>query len=418
MRICLVSETFRPQEEGGAEISSSHAARNLTARGHEVTVMALGRPGDRKAPPGRQDTAEAFALWRVPYHNLYLPGPKPPSVSRLQKWRWHGRNALGAVDRRVVEEGLREGAFDVVYAQNCSRMLPALYQEAGRAGVPVCQHLRDYALLCPRASMYRTGGNCSAQCHSCRLLSWRARRASAMVTSVIAVSDFLRKRVQAQGLFHDKQVHVLHNTNMARADLDTKLLAARPEPCDPFTFGYLGALAPAKGIEVLLDAFAQLPANLSVRLLIAGRGEAGYVARLKARYAALSPDRLVWLGHVPAAKVYAQSEAIVVPSLWHEPLSRVPIEAASYGLPVIVAARGGLPEIVASRQIGWMYPATDVSVLNAYLREAARAEAAAWRAGLAKRFAGLSGFDGTAEATGYYDRVEAILHATIEEGRR
>lgn len=409
MKICVVSQTFAPQDEGGAEISSRHAARNLALR-HDVVVLALGLSGEPGAEPGDGPATHGYRVHRVPFRNSYLPGAKRPAVGRTTKALWHARNAVGAVNEADLHHFFQAEKVDLIYAQNSSRMQPALYRVAARMGIPVCQHLRDYALLCPRTSMYRSGENCATPCGTCRLLTVRARQASSTVGTVIAVSDFVRRRYLGHGLFTDADWHVLHNTNTVRADFDAGLLAGRPAPAPGFTIGYLGALSQEKGVEVLLRAFCALPAALDARLLIAGRGHQDFVAQMQQLvHNAGAADRVEWLGHVKPEVVLAQSEVIVVPSLWHEPQSRVLVESAVYGVPVIAARTGGSPEIVDGHGTGWTYAATDADALRGLLHTAAENGADAWRASLVQRFPGLAGFRGTAEDTGFYDRLEGIL---------
>jgi len=68
--------------------------------------------------------------------------------------------------------------------------------------------------------------------------------------------------------------------------LDTRRLAALPEnawpepPARPH-FGFLGALAPHKGVDVLVRAFNQLPANVALTIFGSETAFPDYVARLK-----------------------------------------------------------------------------------------------------------------------------------------
>lgn len=419
MKICIVSQTFAPQDEGGAEMSSRHAAYNLAQR-HEVVVLALGLVGGLGVEPGECASAQRYRVHRVCYHNSYLPEAKRPAVGPVSKALWHARNAVGAVNEADLIRFFTDEKFDLIYAQNCSRMQPALYRAAAKLDIPVCQHLRDYAILCPRTSMYRSGQNCSTPCASCRVLTLRARQASSTVKTVIAVSDFVRQRYLEHGLYPDAEWYVLHNTNTARADFDAALLAARPEPERGFTIGYLGALSTEKGVEVLLQAFCSLPTALNARLLLAGRGHQDFVDQMRRKVRdAGAEDRVEWLGHVPPHNVFSRSEVIVVPSLWHEPQGRVLVESAVYGVPTIAARAGGTPEIVEQHKTGWTYDATDSEALRNLLHKAAENGATTWRASLADRFPGLSYYSGTAEGSGYYELLEGILlGATIEAKAR
>jgi glycosyltransferase involved in cell wall biosynthesis len=64
---------------------------------------------------------------------------------------------------------------------------------------------------------------------------------------------------------------------------------------------------------------------------------------------------VTFLGYVPPENLFHQIDALVVPSRWHEPFSRVVVEAFAHGVPVIAAARGGIPEIVDDGRNGWLY---------------------------------------------------------------
>ncbi len=408
MKICIVSQTFRPQNEGGAEISSHHAALNLS-RNHDVCVLALGSDNDPEFPTGFQPTEAPYRIYRVAYHNSYLPGPKRPAVSLSSKALWHLKNAIGAVSELDLKKFFEMESFDLIYAQNSSRMQPALYNVAAQLDIPVCQHLRDYAPLCPKASMYRGGENCTKQCTSCKVLTARMRRASRSVKSVIAVSDFVRQRFIQQGMFPQADFSVLHNTNTARVNFNGDLLVRRPDPEPEFTFGYLGALSVEKGVEIIIRAFCALPQGIPAKLLIAGRGHPDFVRKMKELGDNLARGRIEWLGHVPPETVYARSEVILVSSLWHEPQSRVLIESGTYSVPIFASQTGGSSEVVERYGLGWTYPANDVDRLAKLMTKAASAGSQAWRDGLNELFPNLGNFDGTAEGTEFYVRLEKIL---------
>ncbi len=67
-------------------------------------------------------------------------------------------------------------------------------------------------------------------------------------------------------------------------------------------------------------------------------------------------------------QLYKVSHLLLVPSIWQEAFGKVSIEAASYGIPVIVSSRGGLPETVPDSNL----------VINDYKN------AAAWKLAIEK----------------------------------
>ncbi|MBB3948154.1 glycosyltransferase involved in cell wall biosynthesis [Rhizobium skierniewicense] len=405
MKICIVSQTFAPQEEGGAEISARLGAMELGKR-HDVTVLALGREGDAIAPPGETRLPGDIRVIRLPWMNSYLPLPRKSTAGFLQRARWHLRTAMGAICPRGLTDFFTRERFDLIYAQNSAFMQPALLLAARDASIPVCLHLRDYGLLCPRTSMFRGGDNCERRCLDCSVLNRRMRKLAGGDMSIIAVSDALRKRFISNGVFEDAQWHVMHNTNATENSFDRSLIGRHEAAAPVFTFGYLGAITKEKGVEDLLQAFLSLPNRDNAKLIIAGRGREEFLAKLKT----MSKDAPVeFKGFIRPEDIYRVADAIIVPSRWHEPQSRILVEAPIYGVPVIATARGGTPEIVDKQQTGWSYDPAKPDALFKLLNMALSTGQKRWWEKRDEIFPGFLNFKGTAEDTGYYERLEQIL---------
>ena len=97
---------------------------------------------------------------------------------------------------------------------------------------------------------------------------------------------------------------------------------------------------PKKNIEALLEAYAANPiARQTSLLLIAGSGEASYIARLKCRAQALGiVDHVIWLGHVDGQRkqdVFARADLFVLPS-FSENFGIAAVEAMLAGLPCVL----------------------------------------------------------------------------------
>ena len=404
MKICIVSQTFAPQAEGGAEISARVGATEL-AKKHDVTVLALGKVGDPLAPPGETRLANNVRVVRLPWKNSYLPGHIKPSANFARRAAWHLRTAFGALCVEGLTEFFRRENFNLIYAQNSSYMQPAIFHAADDAGIPICLHLRDYALLCPKTSMFRRGDNCATPCFDCNLINRRVRlRGNGM--AVIAVSNFVKQRFIESGVLAEADWHVMHNKNTPLQSFDTSIVGRTKPAGQTFTFGYLGALSQEKGVPELIEAFKALPTGSNARLVVGGRGrpsEEDCIKRLG------TVANVEFRGFVAPQEIYRIADSVVVPSLWHEPQSRILVEAGVYGVPVIGSTRGGTPEIVEAEKTGWCYNPEQPGALARLLEKAASIGPERWWQRRDELFPGIASFDGTAEQSGYYDTLEQIL---------
>jgi len=115
---------------------------------------------------------------------------------------------------------------------------------------------------------------------------------------------------------------------------------------DRFVLGYIGTHIPAKGIHLLLQAFAELEGEPVLRVW--GRPRSPYTDSLKAMAQALPDEvhrRIEWLGEYEnadiVAEVFNRVDAIVVPSIWDENSPLVIHEAQQARVPVIAGDAGG-----------------------------------------------------------------------------
>jgi glycosyltransferase involved in cell wall biosynthesis len=182
----------------------------------------------------------------------------------------------------------------------------------------------------------------------------------------VGISQAVLARHLEAGVFADVALKaVIHNARALQAS------PARKPAARAKTFGYLGTLGAWKGVEQLLAAFEALraePGMSELRLLLGGRGDDSYEAALKQRFAGPACQ---FLGQVNPKQLLSQVDALVVPSLWHEPLGMVAVEALMAGVPVVAAARGGIPECVHHGQNGLLYEPSKPGALSACMRRLA-----------------------------------------------
>jgi glycosyltransferase involved in cell wall biosynthesis len=115
---------------------------------------------------------------------------------------------------------------------------------------------------------------------------------------------------------------------------------------------FVGRLIPEKAPDLLLRAFRRVPGDL--RLVLAGNSSFtnDYVRHLRAL--ASHDDRVVFAGYVHGGvleELYTNAALFVLPS-YHEGLPLTLLEAASFGIPLIVSDIDAHREIVATDEPG------------------------------------------------------------------
>ena len=349
MRLLLLSTLYPPCVVGGAERSVEVLARELITQGVEVRVVTL-TPNGVPTLEERDDVG----IHRLPM--IARGWPFEERRGRLKRLMWHVRDVHAPRMARSVGSILDDWCPDVLHTNTMAGFSVAVWGEAARRGIPVVHTLRDYYLLCPRASMFRNGRPCARQCIMCRALSAPKASPTRHVTTVVGNSHFILSKHLEHNLFHSSERAVIHN-----AYRPEQPLAERNHRSDapthseqPVRFGFLGRLSTAKGLDLLLDAVHHLPSDRSWRLDIAGRGTPAEEARFKARR--LAPH-VRFLGFVKPATFLREIDVLVVPSLWYEPLPRTIYEAYAHGVPVLTSDRGGSPEIVDEGKTGTVFAA-------------------------------------------------------------
>jgi len=359
MKVAFVTTVYAPNGVGGAERTVQTLAEALVAQGHEACVISLSPEGSESE--GELNGVRTFYL---PLANLHWPFE--PDHGRLKRALWHAIDAYNPLMGARVGRILKRERPDVLQTGNLLGFSVAVWRAADSLGVPVVQMLHDYYLGCPNSSMFRNGRNCASQCTVCRTYTAPRRALSGTPAAVISLSHRTLDRLEGCGLFPgEAETVVIHGASQ----LKIHALKSRPlRSADALTLGYLGRIAPNKGIEFMLDAVLRVEGP-RVRVLLGGSGEASYLADLQARYA--SPA-VQFCAFVKPEEFFERIDVLVVPSLWEEPLGRVIYEAYAHGVPSIVTRMGGMPEIVEEGVTGFVIEPGDVPGLARRVQQLAQ----------------------------------------------
>lgn len=369
MRIALVVHQFPPEHVGGTEIYTQNLAHGLAGRGHQVAVFhpRAIHPGDER------DNEDNIVLWRAGHT------PLPASAHPLRRfWRTMRSREIESSFERFVRD-FRPELVHFQHLQNVSVRLIGL-----AAGRPRLLTLHDYWYICANGQLLRPDGAlCESPgvgCAACALaqlthplprwaeppislLFWGRnqylRQALRGVDRLIAPSRFLLDRYAAAGFNRARMTYLENGIPAERI----RRFARQPWE-GPLRVTYIGSIAWQKGVHTLAEACGMLPPD-AIRLRI--WGDTTVFPAYAARVRALLPDPAAqMMGPIPNPKVgrvLADSDLLVVPSLWYENSPVVIQEARAAGVPVVASGLGALAEKVTDGVDGLTFPAGDAPSL-------------------------------------------------------
>ena len=371
-RIVIASDFFHPAI-GGAERQVRLLAAALAARGHDVRVATVRRPGESDL-----DHVDGVAVHRLPAiatslplgsgdpaHRFLPPAPDPQLVLAL-------RALIG------------DSSAEVVHANGWIAYSCAAAVE-GR-GTTVVLSVRDYGYSCAtRTLLHRDREICSGpgylKCLDCAGRHYGAAKGLVAVSGVFAGRPLLRRQVRGihsvsrfvQSIVERDLLHgdagwrpvleripdIVPGPSAPEIDTAEEGLVDRL-PREPFIL-FVGVLRRHKGLDVLLDAYHELAADRgsgAPPLVLIGSRHPDTPRHF--------PHGVTLLSDVPHAVVMAAWERSlfgVAPSVWPDPLPGVVREAMSRGRPVVATAVGGNLDMVEDGVSGLLVPPSDARAL-------------------------------------------------------
>lgn len=206
---------------------------------------------------------------------------------------------------------------------------------------------------------------------------WRLDEKISRAKFVSCISYFCRSQTMIFAPWHAwENLHIVHcgvdPQQFKPSGLDASGLdASGLEPSDirparGSRLVYVGRLAAAKGLPILLQSMAALKLTYEdVQLTVVGDGSDR--AELEARAASLElSDRIDFVGYQSPAAVrqYLRAADVFVMSSFAEGVPVVLMEAMMTGLPVVATQIAGVSELVEESVNGYLVPPSDVEALT------------------------------------------------------
>ncbi len=411
MRILYVSHLFLPRYSGGTEVLTFQVAREMLRRGHEVEVLACE---DWQGGP------ESVSGWNAPYedvpvHRLRLNTEASSDPMRAQYYF--------APVEEYLRPRLEARRPDLVHVHHFGYVTTAVATAAYRLEIPVVFTATDFWLICPTSQLLRhdrslcNGPTNIAKCAKCVATTYRRaqpyrrfleaipeslfnlaahqlaptlgsrfsqaqavaslleraewnRLVAHRFSRLLVASRFMRDRFVENGL-PDELMEVVG------FGIDTGWAARLPPRRfnHPLRIGFIGAIAPHKGLHVLIEAFRRLKAEARAELHVYGRLDFAPPYGDQVRALAATSKGIRFHGtfpHQEIGTVLGELDVLVIPSVWYENTPLVLWSALAARLPVVVSEMGGLTEIVRHEENGLVVPPEDPAALARTLERCLR----------------------------------------------
>lgn len=369
MNVLIATDAF-PPGAGGSGRSTATLAEALARRKHRVRIVV-----------GRSNPQSQTQWHGIPVSEIEIPKASLGSHARERAY-------ADGLDRAMGEE-----AWDLVHAQH---WMSAMAAHAACPNLPKVVTIRDYWPVCIWSTMLSGKSACPGCSYTRRVVCvgrrrpwlWpvspllppmvgaeltRRQRVLDDARAIVAVSEYVANALPFDG------VHVVPNF-LSEVDGEPP----RPEDAPEHYVLFLGKLEPNKAPDRLFSILEQ--SRCDVPLLIAGAGSLS--DELKRRARALGKDIrfLGWVSEAKALELMRHADAVLFPSRWQEPLSRVLVDGLGVGAVMVVEPTGGSEDAIVHDKSGLLGRDTDElaralarvvadDVLRKRLREGARQHA-------------------------------------------
>ncbi|MBT2595381.1 glycosyltransferase [Arthrobacter sp. ISL-72] len=339
LTILIAADTYPPHVNGAAQFGY-RLAKGMTARGHNVHVLAC-RPEKGKSftefrPEGTVHRIRSHSVPTHEYFRITFP--------------WEIKKEISLLFDRVQP--------DVVHIQSHYMIGEHVLYEADRRGVRIVatNHFMPENLnpFLPFPQWFK---------NVIGRISWKDMGKVMGRAHVVTTPTPLAAKAMHQHAFLRKVLPLSNGIDSAAYELrEGEVIERHPHP----TVLFAGRLAEEKHVNVLIDAVAKTPAELNVHLEIVGGGEvraalAAQVARLglqsRVNFRGLASDEEL-------REAYIKADLFCMPGT-AELQSLVTLEAMSASTPVLLADAMALPHLVRDGENGYLFTPNDSDDLAA-----------------------------------------------------
>lgn len=398
MKVLQVVHSFPPQNMAGTEIYTYHLSKELSKR-HRVCVFYRINDLKKREYELNYDSIDGLDIFTV--NNTFR---LCDSFDKFYK-----NDAITEHFVRILDK-IKP---DVIHIQHLIFLSTTIINEIKKRGIPAVFTLHDYWLICPQWHFLKKDlsicdNNDISQCIDCLDYQLSIKKLSKLIYSAfrnimpnfvtnflkniylnltkinlnsqdmlekilrrsehikelcqkvdlfIAPSEFIMQKFVEFGIPEAKIRLVPHGIN-AELFKDFKR-----KKSDKIRFGFIGTILPAKGLDVLIDAFSRIK-DERTELKIYGRmlpyrGFEYYPNLIKKRVKNRNIRFMGSFDHKNIASIFSEIDVLVFPSIWNENCPLTILEAFITRIPVIASRIGGIPELIKDKENGLLFKPRD-----------------------------------------------------------
>lgn len=408
MKVLIFVHCFFPDHFYGTETYTLDIARNLRELGHESIVVSAIFPGE-----AQKESLISYSEYNdIPVYTIdknYIPH------TRVKDTYYQPDNIS------VLEQLITDIAPDIIHVTHLINHTASLLEVVNKLGIPVVATFTDFYGFCFNNKLEASDGSlCTgpnikrSNCLACylkaksaeitashieryigkypisKIFAWvirnlinipiiRKNKAFNFAVDIvhrpdvlsnyysyynaaISPTNFLTKAYQSNGL----QIPIYD----IKFGVDLPRIDKSPRPIidSPIRFGFIGQIAPHKGISVLVEAFSYLDQS-KAELLVFGSGDQDfdYFSKLKQMSKGCN---IKFCGTFPKedmSNIFDRLDFLVIPSLWYENSPLVLLNSLASKTPVIASDVEGMTEFINSGGNGFVFKMGNVQELQKIL---------------------------------------------------
>lgn len=364
MKILFLSNFYPPHLIGGYELLCQEVVNALAQRGHAVSVLTSTYGVDQEVHEG-----SVHRLLRLE-SDLYFYRPSQACIYPWlrQRNRWHLQQIVAAEQPDIVFVwGMWSLSKQLAAAAEQMSPVHVVYYLANPW--PIEPNMHQVFWDAPARSLWSQLVKQAVRLPMRLWLAAEWEQPPLQFEHAPCCSKALRDQLLAAGV-------PLQDAPIIYEGIDLRAhqaQAAQRRPATaadaPLTLVFVGNVVEHKGVHTTIEALAQLAPEKRrrVHLTILGSGHPNYEARLHRLVETHGLDEQVMFHErIPRPELPAflgRFDALLLPSIWEEPLALIMQEGLANGLVIIGSATGGTKEIIVDGHNGLLFPAGDAAAL-------------------------------------------------------